>query len=205
MLIIVEGRDGVGKTTFAKSTVTMLADAGIPVTFVREPVDRACITAEEPVKAFAVDRLKQAAEVIMPALARGEVVVSDRSLFSSLAYQNVNNIEEVETEILKENAEMVQFIRRMAASDALKIVLLDPPETLRPADENVDANDANTELQQKLRLRFIQVLAHSPPEIRRCVEYVGSSAIYLDRQMRLRFWITTKRHLSTLVQPAAHG
>jgi thymidylate kinase len=154
---------------------------------------------------FAVDRLKQAAEVIMPALARGEVVVSDRSLFSSLAYQNVDNIEEVETEILKENAEMAQFIRRMAASDALKIVLLDPPETLRPANENVDANDANTELQQKLRLRFIQVLAHSPPEIRRCVEYVGSSAIYLDRQMRLRFWITTKRHLSTLVQPAAHG
>lgn len=205
MLIIIEGRDGVGKTTFAKSTVSMLADAGVPVVFVREPVDRACITADEPIKAFAVDRLKQAAEVIVPALSRGEVVVSDRSLFSSLAYQNADNIEDVETEILKENAEMVQFIRRLAASDLLKIVLLDPPETLRPASENVDANDSDVELQKKLRLRFIQVLAHSPPEIRRCVEYVGSPAIYLDRQMRLRFWVTAKQQISTLVQPTPHG
>lgn len=165
MLIIIEGRDGVGKTTFAKQLVERIAAQGASVTFVREPVDRACITAEDPIAAFAADRLWQFMETTLPALTRGETVVSDRSVFSSLAYQNLENDEDVEGRILSENASIVRWLRALASCGLLRVVVLAPAESLRPAAENVDANDKNDDLQRRLILRFAQVFAKLPPDI----------------------------------------
>lgn len=167
MLIIIEGRDGVGKTTFAKTLVEKLAEHSIPVSFVREPVDRSCITAEDPIAAFAADRTKQFLEITLPALRRGEIVVSDRSLFSSLAYQNLLADPQIEGRILTENASVVRGLRVLAAQHALRVIVLAPEKTPRPEDENVDANDKNAELQERLVRRFAQVFSRLPSEIER--------------------------------------
>lgn len=167
MLIIIEGRDGVGKTTFAKALVEKLAEHGIPVSFVREPVDRSCITAEDPIAAFAADRTKQFLETTLPALRRGEIVVSDRSLFSSLAYQNLLDDPRIEERILQENAAVVRGLRVLASQNALRVIVLAPEKTLRPEDENVDANDKNAELQERLIQRFAQLFSRLPQELER--------------------------------------
>lgn len=167
MLIIIEGRDGVGKTTFAKALVEKLAEHGIPVSFVREPMDRSCTTAEDPIAAFAADRTKQFLETTVPALRRGEIVVSDRSLFSSLAYQNLLDDPRIEGRILQENAAVVRGLRVLASQNALRVIVLAPEKTLRPEDENVDANDKNAELQERLIQRFAQLFSRLPDEIAR--------------------------------------
>jgi dTMP kinase len=103
MFISFEGLDGCGKTTQA----AMLADAleleGREVVRVREPggthtgerirellLDPAAtIAAPAEALLYAAARAQLVAEVIAPALARGSVVIADRFIDSSLAYQGV--------------------------------------------------------------------------------------------------------------------
>jgi dTMP kinase len=103
MFISFEGLDGSGKTTQA----TMLADAleleGREVVRVREPGGTptgerirellldpsASIAAPAEALLYAAARAQLVAEVIAPALARGSVVIADRFIDSSLAYQGV--------------------------------------------------------------------------------------------------------------------
>jgi dTMP kinase len=96
-----EGVDGAGKTTVATSVATGLRDRGHDVLWVREPGGTATGeaireillrrdgTVSEWAEAmlFAAARSQLAAEVIGPALEAGRTVVSDRSVYSSLAYQ----------------------------------------------------------------------------------------------------------------------
>lgn len=203
MLIIIEGRDGVGKTTFAKRLVDILISKEVPVTLVREPVDRACLQAEDPVEAFAADRTKQSEEVTVPALCRGEVVVSDRSVFSSLAYQNLEADDDVEQRILERNAPVVWLLRNLASRGLLYIVLLNPPDALRPSSENIDDNDKDVVLQEKVRLRFSDVLTRVPPEIRGACVTVTEAKDY-DAYAALLARVSERRHLFSTMAPAPH-
>jgi dTMP kinase len=96
-----EGIDGAGKTTVARRAVEAFASAGSEVVFVREPggtpvgeairrilLDRGgSMGAWTEAMLFAAARAQLAVEVVGPALEAGCVVVSDRSVYSSLAYQ----------------------------------------------------------------------------------------------------------------------
>jgi dTMP kinase len=95
--ITFEGGEGCGKSTQAALLATRL-DAVLT----REPGGtavgrslRELVLAGEGVDArtetllMAADRAQHVAEVVRPALARGQSVVSDRSAYSSLAYQGV--------------------------------------------------------------------------------------------------------------------
>jgi dTMP kinase len=103
VFISFEGLDGSGKTTQA----AMLADAleleGVTVVRVREPggtatgerVRALLLDADATIGAaaeallYAAARAQLVDEVIRPALARGETVVADRFIDSSLAYQGI--------------------------------------------------------------------------------------------------------------------
>jgi dTMP kinase len=99
--IAFEGADGAGKTTQARLLAAHLRARGDDVVEVREPggtptgesVRAIVLEGTEPVGAraeallFAAARAELVAEVIRPALERGAVVLSDRYLDSSLAYQ----------------------------------------------------------------------------------------------------------------------
>ena len=98
--IVVEGLDGSGKTTQARTLFRKLClDHKVILTaepsqgkigkFIRKQVlygDKRLPTQVEALL-FAADRLDHLQNVIMPALNRGEIVVSDRYIYSSLAYQ----------------------------------------------------------------------------------------------------------------------
>jgi len=102
MLISFEGVDGSGKSTQAALLAAALRADGLEVVPVREPGGTAlgervrALLLEGGVMApwaeaalFAAARAQLVDEVVRPALARGAVVVCDRYVDSSLAYQGI--------------------------------------------------------------------------------------------------------------------
>ena len=102
VFIVFEGGEGAGKSTQSELLATWLGDRGHSVTRTREPGGT---PAAEAIRAvlldvsnrglddraeallFAAARGDHAARVIRPALERGDIVVCDRYLDSSVAYQ----------------------------------------------------------------------------------------------------------------------
>ncbi|HZV73003.1 MAG TPA: dTMP kinase [Conexibacter sp.] len=100
-LITIEGLDGAGKTTLARGLVDALRERGIDVTLLREPggvaaAERIRTLVKDPqlrvgpraeALLYAAARAQLVEEALEPALARGEWVLLDRFVDSSLAYQ----------------------------------------------------------------------------------------------------------------------
>ena len=102
MFVVLEGGDGCGKSTQVQRLVSRLRDLGREVVATREPgatetgaAIRLLVLGGDHLDPraeallIAADRAEHVAEVIRPALERGAVVVSDRYVPSSLAYQGV--------------------------------------------------------------------------------------------------------------------
>ena len=102
MFVTFEGVDGSGKSTQAELAATYLRESGREVVATREPggtplgerirellLDGPEMTAWAEAALFASARAELAERVIRPTLSRGGIVVSDRYLDSSLAYQGV--------------------------------------------------------------------------------------------------------------------
>jgi dTMP kinase len=99
--VVFEGIDGSGTTTQCDLLVSSLRRAGRSVTRTREPggtilaeairrllLDpQTQITDAAEMLLYAASRAQHVAELILPSLQRGDVVVSDRFLDSSIAYQ----------------------------------------------------------------------------------------------------------------------
>ena len=102
LFIAFEGGDGAGKSTQAAALAAALESRGLTVLRTREPggtpigeklrslvLDHGHghIDAHTEALIFAASRAAHASQVIRPALARGEVVLTDRYIDSSVAYQ----------------------------------------------------------------------------------------------------------------------
>lgn len=102
VFIALEGGEGAGKTTQARLLAIWLRDQGYDVVTTREPgatkigmrlravlLDTAHtgLSARAETLLYAADRAEHVSAVILPALERGAVVVTDRYVDSSLAYQ----------------------------------------------------------------------------------------------------------------------
>ena len=98
--IALEGVDGSGKSTVARALAERLESLGESVVIVREPggtplgeairellLDSETLDQWAEVFLFAAQRAELAREVVAPALDSGTWVVSDRSFYSSIAYQ----------------------------------------------------------------------------------------------------------------------
>ncbi|RLF06896.1 MAG: dTMP kinase [Thermoprotei archaeon] len=103
IFVAFEGIDGAGLTTHARLTERYLESRGIKAILTKEPTDgliggliRACLRGEwktDPMTLqllFAADRSHHVHSLIIPALKSGKAVVSDRYLFSSLAYGSLD-------------------------------------------------------------------------------------------------------------------
>ena len=103
LLISFEGCEGCGKTTQADSLAARLADLGHKIVRVREPggtktgeiirgilqhdSSGEAIEPETEALLFAASRAQMVKQVVNPALAAGEVIISDRFVDSAVAYQ----------------------------------------------------------------------------------------------------------------------
>lgn len=102
LFIAVEGGDGAGKSTQARRLGEWLEHEGYVVRHTREPGgttlgrtlrelvlhgEDGSVTPRAEALIFAADRAHHVATVVRPALQRGEVVLTDRYLDSSVAYQ----------------------------------------------------------------------------------------------------------------------
>jgi len=101
VLIAFEGGEGAGKSSQISALATSLRTAGHPVLVTHEPgatpvgrqIRKLLLETDAPIAPrseallFAADRAHHVATVIRPALGRGEVVITDRFIDSSLAYQ----------------------------------------------------------------------------------------------------------------------
>lgn len=100
-LITIEGIDGAGKTTLAQALVAALGERGIEATLLREPggvraAERIRELVQDPearigpraeALLYAAARAQLVEEAVEPLLAEGRLVLLDRFVDSSLAYQ----------------------------------------------------------------------------------------------------------------------
>ncbi|KRB39189.1 thymidylate kinase [Microbacterium sp. Root180] len=106
LFITLEGGDGAGKTTQSALLEEWLTDAGRRVVRTREPGGtevgrlirdivlhhRGEVAARAEALLYAADRAHHVETVVRPALERGEVVIQDRYLDSSVAYQGAGRV-----------------------------------------------------------------------------------------------------------------
>jgi dTMP kinase len=106
LLIVFEGLDGSGKSTQLSWLVDALRAAGHRVRATREPTRGAHgrriramakgnqrLAPEEELRWFMEDRREHVSGVIAPALARGEIVLSDRYYLSTVTYQGARGLD----------------------------------------------------------------------------------------------------------------
>ena len=102
VFISIEGPDGSGKSTQIKNIRQFFKDKGIDIIFTREPggtpigerirsiiLDRDCAEMDDMTEAmlYAAARAQHVVQVIRPALLAGKIVICDRFVDSSIAYQ----------------------------------------------------------------------------------------------------------------------
>jgi dTMP kinase len=102
LLVTFEGVEGSGKTTQAARLAESLAAEGLPVTAVREPggtalgekvreillsVEHHDMAAWAEASLYTAARAQLLKEVIIPRMAKGDIVVADRFVDSTFAYQ----------------------------------------------------------------------------------------------------------------------
>lgn len=160
--ICIEGLDGSGKTTHAKLLAKKLGKSHNAVytaepsrgkigTFIRER----CLYGEKRLSTvveallFAADRIEHVETEVLPALHQGKLVISDRYLYSSLAYQGAAGL----------SLEWIEKINEHALRPDLAFFIDVAPKTaihrLKPNKSLME----NMETQQKVRkiyLKFVE-------------------------------------------------
>jgi dTMP kinase len=107
VFICIEGIDASGKTTHARRLVENLRGKGFDAIYTTEPtsgeigriIRTSILQSQERVPSmieallFAVDRIEHVENMVKPALQEGKIVISDRYVYSSLAYQGAAGLD----------------------------------------------------------------------------------------------------------------
>lgn len=101
--IVLEGIDGAGKSTQARLLADRLRKESFPVLLTSEPSDGPAgmaiksssrrLTPLEETRLFTEDRRDHVKRTILPALQRGSIVICDRYVYSSAAYQGARGMD----------------------------------------------------------------------------------------------------------------
>lgn len=142
-LVSIEGIDGSGKSTLAASLVSALSSYGFPVLLTKEPgatelgtILRSLVQKKEmPIcsKAeyllFAADRAQHFEQIIIPALEKGKIIISDRMADSSLVYQGYgrglekNMINQINTWTMNDITPDITIYVKVSAQTAFKRII----------------------------------------------------------------------------------
>jgi dTMP kinase len=160
--ICIEGLDGCGKTTQAKLLVKKLQKSHNAV-YTAEPsrgkigafIRKSCLYGEKRLSSvveallFAADRLEHVENEVLPALHQGRLVVSDRYVYSSLAYQGAAGL----------SMEWIEKINEHALRPDFAIFIdVDPKIVMQRLKPNKSVME-NLETQQKVREIYLKFVA----------------------------------------------
>ena len=134
IFICIEGLDGSGKTTHTHRLVRNLQSKGYDAIYTTEPsrgklgkfIREIILERKKRVPRvveailFAVDRVEHLEKDVKPALTEGKIVVSDRCVYSSLAYQGAAGLD----------LEWIKKINRLALSSDLAFYISVSPEVV---------------------------------------------------------------------------
>ena len=173
VFVCFEGGEGAGKSTQTRALAAWLTAEGYRVRVTFEPGDTAVgrrlraivldpatgrLADRTEVLLYAADKAEHVDTVVLPALAGGEVVVTDRYVDSTLAYQGAGRALP---------AEDVERVARWATGDLRPhlTVLLDlPPEhglgRLRSARDRIESE--SPEFHRRVREAFLAMAAADP-------------------------------------------
>ena len=155
IFICIEGLDGSGKTTHAYRLVQNLKNHGFDAMYTTEPskgelgnfIRRVILERKNRIPRaveallFAVDRVEHFDKEVKPALKEGKVVISDRCVYSSLAYQGAAGLD----------LKWIQEINRFALSPDLAIYIDVPPEVAVKRIQRKKSVMERLETQQKVQ------------------------------------------------------
>lgn len=159
VFICVEGLDGCGKTTQAKLLVRSLRRSCDAI-YTAEPssgkigsfIKKNCLHGDKRgsgvVEAllFAADRLEHVENTVLPALKKGRIVVSDRYVYSSLAYQGATGL----------SLEWIEKINEHSIRPDLAIFIDVEPETVVQRLKPEKSVMENLETQRKVREVYVR-------------------------------------------------
>jgi dTMP kinase len=173
--ITFEGGDGSGKTTQATLLEQWLRESGRTVVRTREPGGtevgvlvrdivlhhRGEVAARAEALLYAADRAQHVETLVRPALARGEIVVQDRYLDSSVAYQGAGRVLDA-----GEIRQLSLWATGGALPDVTVLLDLDPASArsrLDAADKPFDRLEAEEdEFHARVRSAFLDLAAGEP-------------------------------------------
>ncbi len=172
VLVCFEGGEGSGKSTQSRRLQSWLESEGYAVVLTFEPGDTevgqvlrrlvldpatGALDPHTEALLYAADRAEHVARVVRPALERGEVVVMDRYVDSSLAYQGAGRDLDVA---------MVERISRWATDDLrphLTVVLdLEPERGLGRFAERDKIEGESLAFHRRVREAFVRMAAADP-------------------------------------------
>ena len=172
LFVCFEGGEGAGKSTQARLLKDWLEEVGHTVLLTFEPGDTEVgkalrqivldpatgdLSHRTEVLLYAADKAEHVDTVVLPALARGEVVITDRYVDSALAYQGAGR-DLVVTE--------VEHVNRWATGDLrphLTVVLdLEPQTGLGRFEERDRIEGQSLEFHQRVRQGFLDLAAADP-------------------------------------------
>lgn len=162
VFICIEGLDGCGKTTQTRLLVEKLRQSHNAVytaepsrgrigTFIRKSIlyDEKRSTGFAEALLFAADRVEHVENEVLPALRQGKLVISDRYVYSSLAYQGAAGL----------SLEWIERVNEHALRPELAIFIDVDPRAVMHRLKPVKSVMETLETQQKVRqlyLKFVE-------------------------------------------------
>ncbi|GAC1444571.1 MAG: hypothetical protein NVSMB55_21420 [Mycobacteriales bacterium] len=173
LFLAFEGGEGAGKSTQARLLVEWLESAGREVVLTREPGATAAgaqirsllldpasggISPRAEALLYAADRAQHVAHLVLPALERGAVVVTDRYVDSSLAYQGAGR--ELE---LAEVARLSRWATGGLRPDLTLVLDIDPAVGLARVPAAPDRIEQESlDFHRRVRQGFLDLAAADP-------------------------------------------
>lgn len=205
VFVVFEGGEGGGKSTQSRLLKRRLQDDGYTVGLTREPggteigktirqivLDAATGSLSPRAEAllFAADRAEHVDSMIMPALAAGQVMISDRYVDSTLAYQGAGR------DLAQQDLRMINDFGSSALRPHLTVVLdVDPAvgltRTVTGEFDGLDRMESESlEFHQRVRSTFLALAAADPAhylvlDARQSVEDIHDAIV-----AALRPWLT---------------
>ena len=162
VFICIEGLDGCGKTTQAKLLAKKLGKSRNTL-YTAEPsrgkigtyIRNRCLYGEKRLSTvveallFAADRIEHVENEVLPALREGRLVISDRYIYSSLAYQGAAGL----------SLEWIENVNKHALKPDLAVFIDVDPKTVMYRLKRKRSVMENMETQQRVRDVYLKFVA----------------------------------------------